>query len=357
MLHSRLRPIPRRNPAAPNLEDEDPGHEDEESLEDLFSAIIPHLFPDDTQSFHGDPGQHLIYSSPRYGDLQIMVPAYPGTNDRGSDHTAAPSETGEESGKHIEDGRKLFAHFLWSAAMVVAEGIEDATGPRIDMETTARQDAREMWHVEGEKVLELGAGMTFETFSCGILQTRKLTSYLSIGAALPSLICALAKASTVVATDHPSSPALCGAMAFNLDYNLRNHSQVTTKISVQPHEWGAFDTPFAQQNKGAFTRIIAADCFWMRTQHLNLVRSLQWFLAPGGKVWVVAGFHTGRAIVAGFFETALEHGLEVERIFERDLVGRKKNDEQIRREWVTEREGEGPENRTRWCVVAVLKQR
>lgn len=84
---------------------------------------------------------------------------------------------------------------------------------------------------------------------------------------------------------------------------------------------------------------------------------MQWFLAPGGKVWVVAGFHTGRAIVAGFFETAVENGFEVERIFERDTVERLEGGGEIRRDWAPMREGEGPENRRRWCVTAVLRRK
>ena len=69
----------------------------------------------------------------------------------------------------------------------------------------------------------------------------------------------------------------------------------------------------------------------MLHQHENLARTLLWFLSDGkssesqtelteeGRVWVVAGFHTGRAIVAHFFETAVAMGLEVESIYERDL--------------------------------------
>lgn len=74
-------------------------------------------------------------------------------------------------------------------------------------------------------------------------------------------------------------------------------------------------------------------------------------------MWVVAGFHTGRAIVAGFFETVLENGFVVERIFERDLVERLDDGGEIRRDWVPFREGEGVENQKRWCVVAVLKRK
>lgn len=126
---------------------------------------------------------------------------------------------------------------------------------------------------------------------------------------------------------------------------------------MHPHQWGVLDDAFSTQNKGAYTRIIAADCFWMAAEHVNLTRTMQWFLAPGGKVWIVAGFHTGRAIVADFFQTAVENGLVVERIYERDLVDRLEDGAEIRRDWVPVREGEGLDNRRRWCVVAVLKRK
>ncbi|KAJ5212187.1 uncharacterized protein N7498_003833 [Penicillium cinerascens] len=326
-LHSRLRPLPRRNPVivsapAPDLKDEDRDTEVEESPEDVFGAFLPHLSPDDAPSIHGDPGQRLLYSSPHYGDLEIMVPSYPGQSEKWTEEVAVGLQKSEDGVNHVEEGRKLFAHFLWSAAMVVAEGIEDA-------EPTPN------W-IE---------------YECQQRGTRHLDR-----TALPSFICALANASTVVATDHPSSPAFAGAIKFNMDYNLRNRPS-KTQITIQPHAWGVLDDTSARENKGTFTRIIAADCYWMQSQHENLARTLQWFQAPGGKVWVVAGFHTGRAIVAGFFETALENGVEIERIFERDLISRTEDGEQIRREWLPEREVEGPDNRRRWAVVAVLKRK
>ena len=72
------------------------------------------------------------------------------------------------------------------------------------------------------------------------------------------------------------------------------------------------------------------------------------------RIWIVAGFHTGRSIVAGFFETAVHMGLRIERIYERDLNSATEDEKEVRREWVPVRAGEGPENRRRWCVVAVL---
>lgn len=177
MLHSRLRPLPRRNltttntpPPAPDLKDEEIKPEADESPEDLFGAFLPLLFPDDAPPFHGDPGEHLLYSSPRYGELEIMVPFYPGKGER-SEEIAAGLEK-KDGVNQVEEGRKLFAHFLWSAAMVVAEGVENADTPDMDddteTQTAARREAREMWSVKGERVLELGAGKSIHLYQYSI---------------------------------------------------------------------------------------------------------------------------------------------------------------------------------------------
>jgi nicotinamide N-methyltransferase len=71
-----------------------------------------------------------------------------------------------------------------------------------------------------------------------------------------------------------------------------------------------------------------------------------------GSCWL-----TGRAIVAGFFETALKNRFVVEKIYERDLVAGLEDGGEIRREWLPVREGEGTENQKRWCVIAVLKRK
>lgn len=72
---------------------------------------------------------------------------------------------------------------------------------------------------------------------------------------------------------------------------------------------------------------------------------------PGARVWVVAGWHTGKRKVAGFFETARQRArLEVERRWEVDTDMRS-------REWVEPGDGseENSGDRNRWMVVAVLK--
>lgn len=351
MLHSRLRPLPRRSQATattasttttapvptPDFKDKVTNEADDvdEDPEDLFGAFIFHMFPDDAPQFHGNPGQHLLYTSPSYDNLEIMVPDYPLEEKKKSTTDEATTEKKSDVNRtgQVEEARKLFAHFVWSAAMIVAEGIEYAHNYETDP-TPAKKEAYKIWNVTDQTVLELGSG-----------------------AALPSLISVLANASHVVATDHPSSPALKGAIQFNMDHNLTNRSpRPPSTIGIEPHEWGVLNDPFSLKNKGAFTRIIAADCYWMQGQHENITRSMQWFLAPGGHVWVVAGLHTGRKIVAEFFETAIKNGFKIDRIFERDVISHNEDGSEIRREWMPERADEGPENRRRWCVVSVLKR-
>lgn len=174
MLHSRLRPAPRRKPTttttpaapAPDFHDANEGSDAEESPEDLFSAFLPLLFPDDTPSFHGDPGQHLLYSSPRYGELEIMVPSYPGQSDKKSEEVAIGLEK-KDGGNQAEKGRQLFAHFLWSAGMVVAEGVENADRKATENDSAVQKEAHEIWSVHGETVMELGAGKFFEVIGNG----------------------------------------------------------------------------------------------------------------------------------------------------------------------------------------------
>ena len=110
---------------------------------------------------------------------------------------------------------------------------------------------------------------------------------------------------------------------------------------------------FSVANQKQFTVILCADCLWVIGEHQSLVRSMLHFLPQSDKarVWVVAGFHTGRAALTSFFDVATEEGLEVEKIWERDVDGKE-------REWLKIRDG-GRENvseRKRWLVVAVMRR-
>ena len=95
--------------------------DDEEEPEDIFASAPGLIFPDDTRNMHGDDRSLIVYKSKRFGDIELK--------------TANPEQ---------EADRQLFAHYLWNAGIKMAELI------------SSEPDAR--WTVQGERVLELGAG-------------------------------------------------------------------------------------------------------------------------------------------------------------------------------------------------------
>lgn len=111
------------------------------SPEDIFSSGLGALFTDDTQNSHGTPGHHILYRSPRFGDMSLRIPAHP----------------------DVEEGRKLFAHYLWNAAVIGAEAIESASHD-VQVQTDADVSEARMqwnktyWNMRDLDVLELGAG-------------------------------------------------------------------------------------------------------------------------------------------------------------------------------------------------------
>ena len=119
------------------------------SQEDIFSSALSSLFTDDTQNSHGSPGGSLTYTSPVFGDIELQIPAHP----------------------DVEEGRKLFAHYLWNASLVVAEGIECASvgvgvggDKNCQTDGCGRGDWNSRWNVRDRRILELGAGMSLRIF-------------------------------------------------------------------------------------------------------------------------------------------------------------------------------------------------
>ena len=151
-------------------------------------------------------------------------------------------------------------------------------------------------------------------------------------------------------SDYPSAVVL---------KNTRSNAQraIPTDLEsvyrIEAHAWGELDTEFAKTNANYFDRIIAADCCWMPSQHANIANSMSHMLTddPSGRVFVSAGFHTGREKLAQFFHAVEEVGLEVEEIYEEDVEG-------VRREWRRERDGgrEDVTGRKRWLVIARLRR-
>lgn len=190
---------------------------------------------------------------------------------------------------------------------------------------------------------------------------------------------ALAGAGEVVISDYPS-PGILSTLETNCAKNIpsslssEESSASSNSVRVVGHEWGIIDDEFSKANARRFTRILAADCLWMVGEHQNLVTSMLHFLSgdddgsnddhdhekknekkkkkkQAAQVWIVAGFHTGRATLASFFKVAHDAGLEVKRIWERDVQGNE-------REWVKEPDQSRPKediaSLKKWLVVAIL---
>ncbi|PPJ53912.1 hypothetical protein CBER1_04633 [Cercospora berteroae] len=250
-----------------------PDNEDEEA-EDIFAFAAGLIFTDDVRNFHGDDRSLLVYKSTRFGDIELRA--------------ADPVQ---------EDDRKLFAQCLWNAGIKMAEMIS--------------QESDECWCVKRKRVLELGAG------------GKNWLIAKTVGVGLGGIVACLAGASDTVISDYPADVLL-----ENIRRNVKHAlpDSFSGQCDVQGYAWGDVESDFAKQNVHSFDRIIAADCYWMPHQHENLVKSMLHMLRidPAARVLAIAGFHTGRAKLAGFFEEAVEQGLDVEDIYEEDAKGVKR---------------------------------
>ena len=130
--------------------------------------------------------------------------------------------------------------------------------------------------------------------------------------------------------------------------------KIRSQVKVKGHEWGKLSDSFAEQYAHHFSCILAADTLWMKSQHMNLYQSIAHFLAfsSTARAIVVAGFHTGREIVASFFnEIDLQSvDLVVDSIWEEDV-------DNLTRHWMGDNFVEPFQERMKWHVAAVLKWR
>ncbi|KAH8595925.1 hypothetical protein B0O99DRAFT_145546 [Bisporella sp. PMI_857] len=310
--------------------------------EDYLSSALGVIFPDDITNQHGDASTSVIYQSAVLGDIYLAL--------------ADPAAR----------NTSLFSHFVWNAAVLLAVFIEEGaiTCPPFALQaitdngatsnpTQASVNADAEYNGHDEKS-ELGSGSTqgspggitvdFSVQNLSVLE-------LGAGTGLAGIVATLRGASRVLITDYPA-PEILANIKVNVGRNITSREPSPPAFaSVEGHEWGVLTDPFSVTHKEMFDRIIVADCLWMPHQHENLLRSIRWFLKEDGKAWVVAGFHTGREKMSGFFkrEQLQGLGLEIELIWEREAGGKE-------REWTEDRGVEDITERKRWLVVAVLRR-
>jgi nicotinamide N-methyltransferase len=151
-------------------------------IEDILSSSLGVIFPDDITNQHGDRDNNVIYLSPSLGPITLTL--------------ADPQG---------EDSRKLFSHFLWNAGLQLAEFIEEGDVQGRD------------WSVDGERVLELGAGTGLAGILAGLKGARE-----------------------VVVSDYPA-PEVLENLRGNVERNFLSRRDKTGvgEVRVEGHEWGS----------------------------------------------------------------------------------------------------------------------
>lgn len=284
---------------------------EDESIEDILDSISDLLYSDRYRNLHGNPGSEVIYDSSRFGEIHLRM--------------AMTKETSD----HF-----LFAHYLWNASLQLAEFISQADKP-----------LQRIWDLKGEKVLEVGAGEW--------KSRRQLDKYLitNQGAALASIISILSGAQSVTISDYPATSIIDNIHA-NVHRNVPE--SLRSAVTVTGHQWGLIEDDMGKRHAGSYTRILCADCIWMLGEHSNLLKTFDHFLAPvnDARIWLIAGFHTGRDVVESFLDLTFRTGFEIEKIWEQDARGRQ-------RPWSRCRKGlhNDIDERRKWLLVTILRRR
>ncbi|KAG8706219.1 hypothetical protein FRC09_002519 [Ceratobasidium sp. 395] len=176
---------------------------------------------------------------------------------------------------------------------------------------------------------------------------------LELGAAggLPGIMVTFggnAKPLSVVLSDYPD-PGILKQLEENVESN-RGDSRA--QIEVRGHCWGGADA-LEELGGKRFDVVMAADVLWKEELHEALCQTLDRVLVLGqaGRVHIVAGLHTGRAVLSGFVSRARKLGFQLGEIYEVSAGATK-----VQREWAEVREGETMGERRKWLVVAVLKR-
>lgn len=203
---------------------------------------------------------------------------------------------------------------------------------------------------EGGEGLGTGCWLAIMPLTCAVRNLLRVGLRSVLGTGLGGIVGVLAGAEQVVISDYPAAEVLA-TIEINIQRNIP--SQLIARVAAQGHEWGVLMDDFSRVYAHRFKIIISSDCLWMSGQHQALAASMLHFLSldADARVWLIAGFHTGRASVASFFETGEEAGLEVDVAWERDVDGNE-------REWTSEQRVGNDDivERKKWLLVAILRR-
>lgn len=172
----------------------------------------------------------------------------------------------------------LWGHLLWSASKIIANYLDE--------------NAESI--VTGRNVLELGAA-----------------------GALPSLICALNHAKTVVATDYPDAD-----LVSNMQYNIDHCSGITSsKVFAEGYIWGReVEELLEKSGNEKFDLLILSDLVFNHQAHHDLLTTCKSCLSKRNNSQVLVFFTHHRPHLAdkddNFLSLAPEYGFRVEKVVE-----------------------------------------
>lgn len=224
--------------------------------------------------------------------------------------------SGRELSLRLVGHNPLWGHRLWNAGRVISTYLESQASL-----------------IKGKTVLELGAG-----------------------ACLPSLVCAIFGAKTVVVTDFPD-PDLIENIRYNIEHSqdpiiVGNEIDIKSVATAEGYLWGAnpahliahiapnssADTATAEGSLG-FDILILADLLFNHSEHTKLISTVQQTLSrsPSSKAFVFFTPYRPWLLEKdlAFFDLAREAGFNVEKVLEemveKVMFEEDRGDEKIRR--------------------------
>lgn len=176
----------------------------------------------------------------------------------------------------------LWGHHLWQAGRIISHYLE-----------------RQPSLIKNKTVLELGAG-----------------------AGLPSLICGILGASTVVISDYPD-PDLVENLQKNID-TIEEADAVQGKLVAEGYCWGADTSNLLSHIKeSGFDILILADLLFNHSEHEKLVRTIELTLKKEAHSKALVFFTPYRPWLyekdMAFFATCKAQGFTVEKVLEEKM--------------------------------------
>jgi nicotinamide N-methyltransferase len=224
--------------------------------------------------------------------------------------------SGRELSLRLVGHNPLWGHHLWNAGRVISTYLESQASL-----------------IKGKTVLELGAG-----------------------AGLPSLVCAILGAKTVVVTDFPD-PDLIENIWHNIEHcqaltAVGEHVDIPKVVIAEGYLWGADPAPLLAhiaptgnahpatgKTSSGFDILILADLLFNHSEHAKLIATVQQTLShsPSSKAFVFFTPYRPWLLEKdlAFFDLAREAGFnvekELEKMVEKVMFEEDRGDEKIRR--------------------------